>query len=104
MTTPNKRNKLNLETKEIPKWARDYFNQSLASFRTLLRIVCISELGIRAIHGLPTIQQVRADCQEDIDDPHEKELLKEANEQTKLVSEEITNNFPVLRAFTTVAI
>lgn len=92
------------EKRRVPKRLTDHFERSLESHDKLMKIVRISEQGMRLHVARPNLIKVLAEAQGIEDSEARATQLADAEADAALARLEIDHGYPVLHSFATIAL
>ena len=90
--------------KKLPGWITDHFEQSIHSIENLMRIVSISERGIKVLRAMPSVVRAIAKAKDTEDTSDTAKRVESAEQEAALAQREVDNDFPVLHGFAVVGL
>lgn len=88
----------------LPKWIINHFTESFDAHEQLLRIVNVSQTGIRMLTGLPRLTKALAKFEKSLDADDEAIRLKKIEANAILAESEIEKDYPVLNSLAVAAL
>jgi hypothetical protein len=95
--------KQNGKKRKAPKWATQPFRDFIIQTERLAQLLHLSMKGISMIRGLPELVQALTEAQEEPDE-EANYRLERAKKEADLAHREVSDDFPILHAQTTIAL